>query len=53
MFLFSKKWTRLFGDGKKRDVLDRDILYKIIRILNQSKFDMYWKLHYFVGEFFA
>jgi len=54
MFLFSTKWTRLSGDGKKkRDVLDRDILCKIIRILNHRKFDMYWKLHYFVGEIFC
>jgi hypothetical protein len=35
---------------EKRDVLGRDILYKIIRIGNHSKFDMYWKLYYFVGE---
>jgi hypothetical protein len=31
-------------------VLDRDSLYKIIRIGNHSKFDIYWKIHYFVGE---
>jgi hypothetical protein len=31
-------------------VLDMDSLYKIIRIGNYSKFDIYCKLHYFVGE---
>jgi len=32
------------------DVLNRDILYKIIKIRNQRKFDFCWKLCYFVGE---